>query len=198
MATIGILGGTFDPIHYAHLYMGELAADELKLDKVIYLPNGTPPHKARVQMAPRVRYEMTCIATTDNPRFEVSDYEISQQQYCYTVDTVAHFKDLYKDSRLIFIIGEDSLSYIDEWKESERLLKSCEFAVIGRGGFHSNIEQKISQLEAGYGAVLHYLKAPELDLSSALIRQRLREGKSVRYLMPPRLIEYIEKHGVYR
>lgn len=198
MGGIGLLGGTFDPIHYAHLYMGELVAEELALDRVIYLPNGAPPHKSQVRTPARVRLEMTRVAVADNPRFEVSDYEIAQAQPCYSVDTVAHFCECYRGEKIIFILGEDSLAYVDEWKDAPRLLQSCEFAAVGRGGFHSDMKQKIAQLNRDYGTVIHGIQAPELDLSSELIRQRLRSGKSVRYLMPQELIDFIEKNHIYR
>lgn len=197
MGGIGLLGGTFDPIHYAHLYMGELVAEELALDKVIYLPNGTPPHKAQVRTPGQVRLEMTRLAIADNPRFEVSDYEVRQARLSYSVDTVAHFCEAYPDRRIVFILGEDSLAYVDEWMDAPRLLRSCEFAAVGRGGFHSDMERKIAQLNREYGTVIHYIKAPELDLSSEMIRERLRCGKSVRYLMPQALIEYIKQNQIY-
>lgn len=194
---LGILGGTFDPIHYAHLYMGELAICDLGLDRVIYLPNGTPPHKKNVQTSAKIRLEMTRIAVSDNPRFMVSDYEVKKEGFSYTADTLDYFKSTYPGDELYFIMGEDSLGYVEQWKDAEKLLSRHKFVVIGRGGYNIDIEGKISQLKEKYGSVFYYINAPEADISSDRIRARLRSGKTVRYLLPDRLLDYIIKNRVY-
>ena len=197
MARIGIFGGTFDPIHYAHLFLGELSADEMNLDTVIFVPNGTPPHKDNTSTPGNVRLEMIKLAIEDNPRFAVSDCEINRPGYCYTIDTMRYMKDNYVNDTLFFIMGEDSLDYIEQWKDAALLFTMCEFIVIGRGGFTSDIEGKIKRLNQEYGFVCHYLKSPETDISSADIRNRLTQNKSINYLLPNELIKYIEKNNIY-
>lgn len=197
MSKIGILGGTFDPIHYAHLFMGQLSSDELKLDKVIYVPNGTPPHKQHVQTPGGIRLEMIKIAIAGNSIFDVSDYELSKPKHCYTIDTIKYFQLQYPTDVIYFIMGEDSLAYVEEWKNAAELLGACEFAVIGRGGFKSGIDAEIDRLHKKYGFAGHYLKAPELDISSDEIRRRMAAGKSVRYLLPDNVIDYAIEHKIY-
>lgn len=198
MAKIGLLGGTFDPVHYAHLFMGQLCADALGLEKVIFIPAGITPHKAVVATdAPR-RYAMTKLAVSDNPLFAVSDFETKKQTPSYSVETVEHFKTLYPDDELVFIFGEDSLDYVERWYRAERLLRLCSFVVVGRGGFTSDIEQKINFLKERFGAIVYYVKSPELEISSGIIRDRIREGKSARYLLPDSVLTFITEHGMYR
>ncbi len=198
ISRIGILGGTFDPIHYSHLYMGELAADELGLDKVIYVPSGVSPHKKDVRTPARIRLEMTKIATAGNVRFAVCDYEVNKNEVCYTVDTLDYLRGIYPDAHLFFIMGEDSLGYIETWRDAARLLGQCEFVVIGRGGCHVDIQPKIDALKHRFGGVFHYIKAPETYLSSEAIRARLQSGRTVKYLLPDCLITYIENNGIYK
>jgi len=198
MAKTGILGGTFDPIHYAHLYMGALSADELGLSKVIFVPNGTPPHKSEVKTPGELRLRMTQLAVCDNPIFEVSDYEITKSGVCYTIDTVRHFKQIYPADELYFIIGEDSLSYVESWYDAEELFKLCKFIVIRRGGYSSDIEETIEKLHNEHGFDCRYIKAPELDMSSYGIRGRIRAGKTVEYLLPSALIKYINANNIYK
>ena len=197
MAKIGILGGTFDPIHYAHMYMGAISADELELEMVVFVPNGTPPHKSTVETPGSVRLEMTKLAIANNTIFTVSDYEITKDGVCYTIDTVRHFKQMYPGDELYFIIGEDSLSYLEQWYDAKNLFKLCEFIVIGRGGYESDIEGKISELSCKHGFICHYIEAPELDISSEGIRKRICAGKTVDYLLPRELIEYININNIY-
>lgn len=198
MAKIGLLGGTFDPIHYAHLFMGQLCADALGLEKVIFIPGGVAPHKAIVATDAQRRYEMTQLATADNPLFTVSDYETKKQTPSYSVETVEHFKTRYPDDELVFIFGEDSLDYVERWYRAERLLQLCSFAVVGRGGFTSDITQKIAFLEKNFRATVYYVKSPELEISSGIIRDRIRAGKSARYLLPDAVLAFITEHGMYK
>ena len=114
MAKIGLLGGTFDPIHNAHLFMGQLCADALGLDKVIFIPAGIAPHKTVVATDAQRRFEMTQLAVSDKPVFAVSDYETNKQTPSYSVETVEHFKTLYPEDELVFIFGEDSLDYVEQ------------------------------------------------------------------------------------
>lgn len=198
MLRIGIFGGTFDPIHIAHLFIGQTAAEELHLDKVIYVPTGVVSHKKAHTTNARLRYEMTIIATKDNPIFEVSDYEINKQTPSYSVELVEHFKNVYPNDKIFFIIGEDSLDYIDKWYDAKRLLSMCAFAVIGRGGFESDIEKKIDYLKKNFDSDITHIKSPELEISSNDIRDRISQGKSIKYLVSDDVIEFIKQNEMYQ
>ena len=198
MAKIGLLGGTFDPVHYAHLFMGQLCLDSLGLEKVIFIPVGVAPHKSVVATDALRRYEMIKLAVAGNARFEASDYETKKPTPSYSVETVEHFKALYPDDELVFIFGEDSLDYVERWYRAADLLRLCSFAVIGRGGFTSDIERKIAFLKERFGAVVYYVHSPELEISSGIIRDMIREGKSARYLLPDLVLAFINEHGMYR
>ncbi len=197
MGRIGLLGGTFDPIHNAHLYMGQLCIDELNLDKVIYVPAGITPHKTFVADA-GARYEMVKLAINSNERFSVSDYEIKKTTPSYSVETVDYFKKLYPEDEIIFILGEDSLDYVDRWYKAEKLLKMCSFAVIARGGFESDIEAKIKLLKENYGATVYNISLHELEISSMQIRDMISKKKSVNHLVPQVVLSFIEEHKMYR
>lgn len=198
MAKIGLFGGTFDPIHYAHLFMGQICADTLGLCKVIFVPAGIAPHKEIVATDAISRYQMTKTAIADNPIFEVSDYEIKKKTPSYSVETVEHFKALYPNDELVFILGEDSLDYVERWYRAEKLLQMCSLAVVGRGGFVSDMERKIAFLKESFGTDVYYVKSPELEISSGIIRTMIKEGKSARYLLPDTLLEFISERGLYR
>ncbi len=198
MGKIGLLGGTFDPIHNAHLFMGQLCADTLGLDKVIFIPSGITPHKDAVTKDAKRRYEMVKLAIAENPCFCVSDYETNKQTPSYSVETVKYFKKLYPDDEIIFILGEDSLDYVDTWHKAQELLTSCSFAVIARGGFDSDIDAKIASLKENFSAVIYNIVSPELEISSKLVRDMIGEGKSAKYLVPDVVLEYIKEQGMYK
>ena len=197
MGKIGLLGGTFDPIHNAHLFMGQLCADALGLDKVIFVPSGIAPHKDAVTTNPEIRYEMVKLAIAENPLFCVSDYETNKKTPSYSVETVEYFKSLYPDDEIIFILGEDSLDYVDKWYDAQKLLKLCSFAVVARGGFESNIEAKIRYLKDNFSATIYNITSPELDISSRFVRSIISKGKSAKYLVPDVVLDYIKEQGMY-
>ena len=198
MGKTGLLGGTFDPIHNAHLFMGQLCADALGLDRVIYIPSGITPHKDVVTTDAKCRYEMVKLAIADNPLFCVSDYETTKQTPSYSVETVKHFKELYPDDELVFIFGEDSLDYVDTWYKAEELLSLCSFAVIARGGFESDIDAKIDYLKEKFSAVIYNITSPELEISSRFVRDMIFQGRSVKYLVPEAVLEFINEQKMYR
>lgn len=197
MALIGLLGGTFDPVHNAHIYMGQEAKKQLGLDKVLYIPNGNPPHKSTVRTDGKMRFEMVRLAIADYDGFEASDFEVKKKTACYSVETVTYFKEAFPKDEFVFIVGEDSLDYIDRWYKPEILLKLCRFAVIGRGGFDSNIEEKISFLKEKFGAEISYVKAKELEISSSEIRERILKNEDVSDFVPKKVLEYIKNHKLY-
>lgn len=197
---IGIMGGTFDPVHIGHMVMASFAADEFCLDKVIFIPNGNPPHK-KAHGGKMYRFDMTRIAVSEDERFSVSDFEISKESYSYAVDTVSHFAK--SGRKIYFIIGADSFYDLTTWHDFENLVKKCAFIAFDRKSAnqknikHENIVSDIEKFNKKYGAEIYFAKMPYIDVSSTLIRQRVSEGKSIKYLTQSGVEKYIYQHNLY-
>lgn len=197
---IGIMGGTFDPVHIGHMVMASFAADEFCLDKVIFVPNGNPPHK-KAYGAKMYRFDMTCLAVSEDKRFSVSDFEISKDSYSYAVDTVSHFAE--NGDKIYFIIGADSFYDLTTWHDFENLVKKCAFITFDRKNtaeksiIHENIVSDIENFNEKYGAEVYCAKMPNIDVSSTLIRQRIAKGKSIKYLTCESVEKYIYQHNLY-
>ncbi len=189
MKRLGILGGTFDPVHLGHLVMAQAALKEMKLDKVFFVPCRLPPHKPASNLTPASdRLAMIRLAIQSNKDFAVSDFEIKRRGKSYSIDTVKYFKKAYSHSKLFFIIGGDALAGLPQWKNIGGILKIVEFVVVNRPG---NFFPK--------KAIKHHtVLMPGIDLSSSYIRANLRKNKTVRYLVPDGVIEYIERRKLYR
>lgn len=197
---VGIFGGTFDPIHIGHLIIAEVARHECELDRLIFIPTGIPPHKIHGKVAPAYdRYEMTKIAIADNSHFEINAMEIVRKGTTYTIDTLRELRDIYKgDSNFFFIIGGDTLLEVRGWKESHQVLKSCHLVVYNRPCCNNKkVEQEAQFLREAMGACIHFVEGPLLDISSTDIRRRVRAGKSIRYLVPQKVEEYIYDKLIY-
>ena len=196
---IGIFGGTFDPVHMAHLHMAQCALEQGQLDKVIFLPNGTPPHKENNGITDAEhRYNMLVLATEDNPRFEVSDYELTRDGFCYTVDTMRYFRSAYPEDSFVFILGADSLDYLDRWYDGENLIKENSFLVAVRDfrqGY--DIQANIRRIE-DMGGKIELIQMPPLDISATYIRTTASRGCSVAYLTTPEVEQYIRDKELYR
>jgi len=190
---VGIMGGTFDPPHYAHLFMGMEALHQFSLERVIFIPANVPPHK-REEMVPALhRLRMISLAVKDEERFEVSDLEIKRGEISYTVETLRELRSWYgENAELYFLAGSDSAIELPTWRSPEEILKLCKFVVFERPGYPiSHIREDIKK-EIIVANSLH------LEISSSEIRERIREGKPIRYLLPPSVEEYIWKNGLYR
>lgn len=198
MKRIGLFGGTFDPIHNAHIAMGHMCADTLGLDKVIYIPTGVMHHKESPVQSPHVRFEMVKLAVSGADGFEASDYETNKLTPSYSTETVGHFKKLYPDSELVFILGEDSLNYIEQWHDAERLLRMCSFAVIGRGGSAEKIGAEAARLKEKYGTRIYYVYSQVMDISSHEIRRMAANGEKIEEFVPEAVCEYIARNGLYK
>lgn len=201
---LGVMGGTFDPIHYGHLVTAEEARHQFRLDQVIFIPSGHPPHKEeRKSLDAEYRYLMAVIATASNPRFSVSRMEIDRPGPSYTIDTVRELHRLYgRNTDIFFITGADAILEILTWKEPEKVLEECTFIAATRPGYDLHrLEECLPESEkAGHGANPRVLvmEIPALAISSTDIRRRVREGRSIRYLVPEGVAEFIEKNGFYR
>ena len=214
---IGILGGTFNPIHLGHLAAAEEVRDRLKLDIVLLIPAFLPPHKSESGMPSAAqRQEMVILAVKGNPHFQVSDIEIRRGGRSYTIDTIEELRRSYPCAELVFITGLDTFLDIRTWKEWERLLTICAFAVLSRQGFRfrdlapfgflqvppGDLERldagETTGIAAGRGAVRIALeRIPLYDISSTDIRSRVRSGRSVKYHLPEAVEGYIIEHKLY-
>jgi nicotinate-nucleotide adenylyltransferase len=193
---VGVMGGTFDPIHYGHLVTAEEAVMQFGLEEVVFVPTGLPWMKAdRSVSPPEDRYLMTVVATASNPRFSVSRAEIDRAGPTYTVDTLRQFADEHPDAELYFITGADAMLEIFDWKDPEDVLGLAHLIAATRPGYD------LRRFEAA--APTHHPKVstmdiPALAISSSDIRARVREGRAIRYLLPEGVKSYIEKQGLYR
>ena len=197
---IGIMGGTFDPVHIGHLVTAEEARQQFKLDHVVFMPTGNPPHKDRTWISDAEhRYVMTLLAVVDNPFFTVSRMEIDSRETTYTIDTVRQFNRLYKSkAKLYFITGADAILDITTWKDYDLLLKSCEFIAASRPGYSfSKLKVVLSDAFPEVIKNIHLLEIPAMAISSTFLRRRVAEGKTIRYLTPEAVEQYIYKNGLY-
>ncbi|WP_288818613.1 nicotinate-nucleotide adenylyltransferase [uncultured Micrococcus sp.] len=187
---LGIMGGTFDPIHHGHLVAASEVASRLDLDEVVFVPTGQPWQKAGTKVSPAEhRYLMTVVATASNPRFTVSRVDIDRPGPTYTVDTLRDIRAARPDSELFFITGADALSHILTWKDVEQVWDMAHFVGVTRPG-HS-----LSDL--GLGDEISLMEIPAMAISSTDCRRRVSEAQPVWYLVPDGVVQYINKHGLY-
>lgn len=197
---IGLIGGTFNPIHHGHLILSEYVRENCKLDKIIFIPTGLPPHKAWSAVEdPEIRLKMTKIGIERNKYFNVSDIETYREGVSYTIDTITELKNLYPKDQLYFIMGADSLFELPTWKYYEKLISTTNIIVVNRpGGKNNLIGAKIKEYEDLFGANIIEIKSPLIDISSSDIRNRVKGGKSIKYLVPHKVEEYILQKSLYK
>jgi len=193
------MGGTFDPIHLGHLVAAEEVRAGFGLDRIVFMPSARPPHKpGRVITSAEDRYTMTRLATASNPFFLVSRVEIDREGPSYTIDTVAYFREQYPDQEIFFITGADAILEIFTWREPRRLLSMCKFIAVTRPGFDlaglSSLKDKIGDEVLDR---IHTFPVTALDISSSDLRERIRAGRSARYLVPEPVLEFINETGLY-
>lgn len=193
----GIIGGTFDPVHYGHLSAAEEAYRAFGLSEVIFIPAGTPPHKDYLQTKAEDRYMMAVLATVGCPYFSVSRIEIDRLGKSYTTDTLKTLRGMpgYVDAEFYFIVGLDALMLIESWKESLELLTLCKLVASSRPG-HSF--SSLKKLPPKYRDAIYTLEIPHLDISSTNIRERIKKGHGAKFLIPPLVENYIEKMMLYK
>ncbi|TEU18233.1 MAG: nicotinate-nucleotide adenylyltransferase [Anaerolineales bacterium] len=196
---VGVLGGTFDPIHIGHLVSAEEARVELELERVVFIPAGLPPHKLDHVMSPmEYRLAMVELAIASNPHFAVSRVDIDRFGPCYTVDTIELLKDEWGGGvEIYFIMGSDSLLDILTWHDPRRLIRLCRFAVVSRPGYQVDFDE-LDALLPGVASRVQMLNAPELAISSTDIQRRVREGLSIKYQVPEAVENYIYRHKLYQ
>jgi nicotinate-nucleotide adenylyltransferase len=196
---VGIMGGTFDPIHNGHLVAAEVAMGEVGLDVVLFMPAGSPAFKQDRHVSdPEDRYAMTLLATSDNPQFLTSRFEIARPGITYTAETLGQLHEHYGDAcHLYFISGADAIASILTWKDADKLASLATFVGATRPGYDLESAQRGIE-ESGLDFDVRYLEIPALSISSSYLRERVSQGKSVRYLTPDAVVGYIEKRGLYR
>ncbi len=198
MQRLGIMGGTFDPIHYGHLLMAEEARIAFALDRVMFVPNGRPAHKKIYAVSsPEDRYAMTLLATASNPNFSCSRLELDRPGLSYTIDTLRAIRQLYPElEALYFITGADAVLEILTWHEYDKLAQECRFIAVTRPGFV--LERLADIADKAFLDRVSFLPIPALEISSTDLRRRVREGRSLKYLTPEPVEGYVREQGLYR
>lgn len=196
----GIFGGTFDPIHNGHLHVAYEALYNLGLDEIIFIPSGNPPHKTNKEITDgKIRYDLVKKVIKNEKRFKVSDYEINKKGLSYTYETLEFFKEQEPDTQWYFITGADCLMDIYAWKNIDRIFNSCKFVVFNRSGYIKEAILKQKKLvETKLNKEILFLDIPILEISSTTIRSKLREGKSISYLVPESLSKILEEMNIYK
>jgi nicotinate-nucleotide adenylyltransferase len=195
---IGVMGGTFDPIHIGHLIIAEESRYRFELERVIFVPAGIPPHKPSEPISGREdRYKMTVLAIEDNPAFEASRVEIDRPGPSYTVDTLTEFKRIYgEETRLFFITGADAILQILTWHRPENLRCMCKFIAATRPGYDlREVERRLPQ---EFLDQIIFLEVPGVHISSTELRMRAGSGMPIKYLVPAAVESYIINNGLYR
>lgn len=202
MKRIGIVGGTFDPIHYGHLMLGRQAYQEYQLEEVWYMPSRQPPHKKDHTVTPsKDRVAMIRLAIGDVPYFSLSDFELKRKEgNTYTADTLTLLTEAYPDTEFYFIVGADSVYEIEKWYRPETVLKLATILAASREyeDERLSLEQQISYLRTKYGARIFRLHCREFDAASAEIRSMLAKGNPVAEWIPQQVEQYIAEHGLYK
>jgi nicotinate-nucleotide adenylyltransferase len=199
-ALLGILGGTFDPVHYGHLLAAEWACEVFRLDQLVFMPSARPPHKDLAGVLDsQHRIRMVELAVQDNPDFSVSSLELERTGLSYTVDTLQYYLDEYPGIELYFIIGVDALQLLYTWKDVERLVELCTFIVVTRPGYIlDRSDPAFQSVPDKLWKRLRLLSIPGLEISSSEIRKRIMQGLSIRYLLPPAVEAYIKENHLYQ
>lgn len=196
MRRIGVFGGAFNPVHIAHLIIAEDVREQMHLDKIIFIPYAKPPHKDNDELVnAEARLHMIQLAISDNPYFEASDIEIKRgkNSVTYTVDTLLELREIYKLEQVKFylIIGIDNLIELHTWKDPGKLFLLSEVVVLNRPGY------LIQNVKNDYNRQVVFIPAPNLDISATDIRQKIREKKSIKYLVPKQVEEFIKNNKLY-
>lgn len=200
MKRIGIMGGTFDPVHNGHLLLGKQAYMEYQLDEIWYMPSHIPPHKKDHQVTDSEnRLAMLYLALRDIPYCKVSEFEMEREGNTYTAQTLRLLKETYPEYQFYFIIGADSLFQLETWYHPREVMELTSLLVSGREceSDGKTLEGQITHLKEAYGADIQLLHNEEVDIASAEIRKRAADGKDIRKAVPKAVADYIEAHGLY-
>lgn len=190
---LGIFGGTFNPPHLGHLIVAESVRDQLNLEKLLFIPSANPPNKRAESLLPAAeRLAMTRMSIEGNPAFEVSDIEAARGGISYTVDTVSALSAMFPHAALHLLIGADNLLEFETWKSPEEILAKVDLVAMTRPGF------ELEKTRAKFARQASFVKVPQIAISGTDIRRRVKMGRSIRYLVPRAVEEYIKRNGLYR
>lgn len=191
---VGLFGGTFNPLHNAHIAVAQMALRQYELERIVFIPNGIPPHKGQPRGIDKwARLEMVRLAVASYPEFSVSQIEVDRDGPSYTIDTIRALKEDYPQG-ICFIVGADRLLKLDTWKEPYELLRSVPFIIAPRSG----VSLDVFDVSPFREAVIVPLEMEDVDLSSSGLRERVQRGESIREWVPEQVADYIEKHQCYR
>jgi nicotinate-nucleotide adenylyltransferase len=196
---IGLLGGSFDPIHVGHVHIAQQACTRLCLDRVVFVPAGQPPHKLDQALTDaKHRIEMVRLALAGQPRFSISRIDVDRPGPCYSVDTVRLLQEEWgPEARIYFLVGADSLADLPTWHQPRRLLELCQVVAVARPGYEVDLVA-LERRFPGAPPVVMLEHVPPIDVSATEIRRLVAEGRSIEGLVPPAVAAYIEAHGLYR
>lgn len=197
---IGIMGGTFDPVHIAHLRLAECAYEQFQLDEVLFMPSGEPPHKKdKLVLEDNHRANMVKLAIGDNPHFTFSDIEIKRDGFSYTSDTLIWLCEKNPNAEYYFIVGADSLNYMEKWHNPQDIFDHAVILAANREQLpEEQIDRQIAFLHKQFGGKILKLTLPNLQVSSHMLRELAAEGKSIRYYVPESVRQYIEENNLYQ
>jgi len=196
---IGVIGGTFDPIHYGHLAAAEEARVRVNLEKVLFAVAGLPPHKLDEEVTPvEHRLAMVRLGISSNPDFELSRVDVDRSGPSYTVDTISILQEQWgQGTEMFFILGIDSLVEVPTWHQPERLIQLCHLVAVARPGFEVDMRQ-LEDSVPGISSRVEIIGMPEVDISSSDLQRRVREGLPIRYQVPEEVERYIREHRLYQ
>ena len=197
---VGVMGGTFDPVHLGHMLIAEEARLELDLERIIFIPAGQPWLRADERLSPAAdRLRMVELAVASNPYFYACSSEVDRDGTTYTVDTLEEMVDRFdEDTRIFFIVGADALAEFHRWKEPGRVLELCELAVVSRPGYGDFDRKDWEARFPGGTSKVNVLRSPQIGFSGSDIRSRTARGESLRYMVPEPVAEYIREHHLYQ
>lgn len=200
MRNVGIMGGTFNPIHMGHLIIAEKAREQFHLDEVLFMPSGMPYMKNEKDVLPKnIRTEMTRLAIEDNPFFDISTLEVDKEGITYTYETLEQLRSYNESTEYYFIMGADSLWKLEDWKEPQKIFANCHVLAAGRENRSlTELEEQVAHLKDKYNASIFLLESSNIEISSTMIRNMVREGESIRYLVPEAVYDYIIKNKLYK
>lgn len=196
---IGIMGGTFDPIHNAHIALAKQAYEQFSLDGVWILPNGNPPHKRDIRQADvQHRMEMAALAIQDISCLALCDIECSSEGYHYTYETLRQLNERYPDIQFYFIMGADSLFEFEDWRKPEIISQECILLAAARDCHREQVQEQIAVLKERFHADIRILDTPNMDISSEDIRRKIRDGETIQDMVPAAVADYIRKKKLYQ
>lgn len=198
MRRIGLMGGTFNPVHKAHLEIAKSAKKQYNLDEVIFMTSGNPPHKTDKDIVDaNLRYEMVKLAVSDYDGFSVSDYEVKKSDYSYSANTLKWLKETYPKDEIYFLIGEDSLAYIDKWYHTEIILSLCTLLVYPRTNME-NLKRLVDKTKFELGGEIFVINSRVYNISSTRIRNGIKENTDVSDMLCQKVSDFIKEKGLYK